>query len=141
MPPSIPPFLRSFEQSPSPSSVVPVFHPVTLRVGQTRPSGWRRGCVTLSMCSVKMTVDLLGKGAKVVKECRKRGEFSSFSSQFFSPSALARALLRTSGRSGDEFRHVRQKLGREGGQEGHETGKAITQKHRCGHVGRVSLIE
>ena len=48
--------------------------------------------MTLSMCSVKMTVDLLGKGAKVVKECRKRGEFSSFSSQFFSPSELSYVL-------------------------------------------------
>ena len=35
LPPSIPPFLRSFEQSLLPSPVVPVFHPVTLRVRQT----------------------------------------------------------------------------------------------------------
>ena len=73
----------------------------------------------------------VGEGSKSGKRMQEKGRVLFL---LFSVLLTFRALLRTSGRSGDEFRHVRQKLGREGGQEGHETGKAITQKHRCGHV-------
>ena len=86
----------------------------------------------------------VGEGSKSGKRMQEKGRvlFLLFSVLLtFRTSTISPTVLRTSGRSGDEFRHVRQKLGREGGQEGHETGKAITQKHRCGHVGRVSLIE
>ena len=64
---------------------------------------------------------VLCKRQKVVKNARKVGSGVFFLSPF-SPT------YRTSGRRrGDEFRHVRRKLGREEGQKTPEIGKAITR--------------
>ena len=96
---------------------------VTRRTRRTEGCG--RGCVSSANCCGTGSESKLCARGKSGEECTKSGEWSLLPFSVFT-------YYRTSGRRrGDEFRHVRRKLGREEGRTGRhrspEIGKAITR--------------
>ena len=87
---------------------------VTRRTRRTEGCG--RGCVSSANCCGSVSESRLCARGKSGEECTKSGEWSLLPFSVFS------FTYRTSGRRrGDEFRHVRRKLGREEGRkEGQE---------------------